>query len=122
MVTFTLGPPVSLPPDTFGVEMTPVWNVSGGDRGGVAEGTVGTRRAGRSRLFRYEVHCWRKGTIPRRSAVDGVQPDRSLVAAAGSRSARRLRFANWRACIIQCAGSQKIKAMIACTALGRADP
>jgi hypothetical protein len=39
---------------------------------------------------------------------------------AGSRSARRLRFANWRVCMIQCAGSQKMKAMIACTGLGRA--
>jgi hypothetical protein len=42
-----------------------VWAVGGdGDRGVVAEGAVGTRRAATSRLFRYEVHCWRAGSIP----------------------------------------------------------
>jgi hypothetical protein len=36
--------------------MTPVWTANGrGDRGVVAEGPVGARWAGRSRLFRYEV-------------------------------------------------------------------
>jgi hypothetical protein len=34
-----------------------------GDRGAVAEGAVGTRGAGRSKFFRYEVHCWRGGSI-----------------------------------------------------------
>ncbi|MDX6210515.1 MAG: hypothetical protein QOE24_2906 [Frankiales bacterium] len=54
---------VSLPPDTWVIEMTPVWSTSGDDRGVVAEGAVGTRWAGRSRFFRYEVHCWRGGSI-----------------------------------------------------------
>jgi hypothetical protein len=30
----------------------------------VAEGPVGSRWAGRARLFRYEVRCWRGGSIP----------------------------------------------------------
>jgi hypothetical protein len=55
---------VSLPPDTWVIEMTPVWAVRGAyGRGVVAEGAVGARWAGRSRLFRYEVHCWRGGSI-----------------------------------------------------------
>lgn len=55
---------VSLPPDRWVIEMTPVWTANGhSDRGVVAEGPVGARWAGRSRLFRYEVRCWRGGTI-----------------------------------------------------------
>jgi hypothetical protein len=54
---------VVLPPDAWIIEMTPVWAGRGGDRGVVAEGTVGARWAGISRLFRYEVHCWRGGEI-----------------------------------------------------------
>jgi hypothetical protein len=54
---------VSLPPDFWIVEMTPVWAVRGGGRGVVAEGAVGARWAGRSRLFRYEVHVWSGGSI-----------------------------------------------------------
>ena len=44
--------------------MTPQWGLPAGDRGVVAEGPVGVRALGRSRLFRYEVHCWRDGVIP----------------------------------------------------------
>jgi hypothetical protein len=33
-------------------------------RGVVAEGAVGTRGAGRFRLFRYEIRRWRNGVIP----------------------------------------------------------
>ena len=54
---------VQLPPHSYVVEMTPVWNMPDCDRGVVAEGAVGTRWAGRWRLFRYEVHCWSDGTI-----------------------------------------------------------
>lgn len=55
---------ISLPPDSWVIEMTPVWTANGhGDRGVVAEGSVGARWAGRSRLFRYEVRCWRGGVI-----------------------------------------------------------
>ena len=48
----------------FVIEMTPVWRMEALDRGVVSEGPVGAARLGRSRLFRYEVHCWKGGTIP----------------------------------------------------------
>jgi hypothetical protein len=54
---------VTLPPYSWMIEMTPVWAMNGGDRGVIAEGAVGARWAGRSQLFRYEVHCWRGGSI-----------------------------------------------------------
>jgi hypothetical protein len=46
------------------IEMTPVWAERTPDRGVVAEGPVGVRSWGRSRLFRYEIRCWRDGVIP----------------------------------------------------------
>jgi hypothetical protein len=46
------------------IEMAPVWNERAPDRGVVAEGAVGSRLAGRLRMFRYEVRCWRDGRIP----------------------------------------------------------
>jgi hypothetical protein len=46
------------------IEMGPVWNVAAADRGVVCEGPVGSRVLGHLRLFRYEVRCWREGTIP----------------------------------------------------------
>ncbi|MDW5594739.1 hypothetical protein VSS74_10350 [Conexibacter stalactiti] len=49
------------------IEMAPAWDGAGGGSGGrgvVAEGPVGTRRAGRLRLFRYEIRRWRGGEIP----------------------------------------------------------
>jgi hypothetical protein len=49
---------------TYAVEMGPVWNVSAADRGVVCEGSVGARRLGRLRAFRYEVRCWVDGYIP----------------------------------------------------------
>jgi hypothetical protein len=45
------------------VEMAPVW-ITRGERGVVTEGPVGARFLRRSRLFRYEVRCWRGGSIP----------------------------------------------------------
>ncbi len=56
---------------TTTVEMAPVWTKRD-DRGVVAEGPVGAAVLGRSRLFRYEVRCWRGGSIPDlASAVGG---------------------------------------------------
>lgn len=55
---------------TTAVEMAPVWT-GRGDRGVVAEGAVGTPLLGRSRLFRYEVRCWRGGSIPDLAAAVG---------------------------------------------------
>jgi len=49
---------------TYAIEMTPVWAASDHDRGVTSEGPVGAPILGRSRLFRYEVRCWRNGVIP----------------------------------------------------------
>ena len=48
----------------FTIEMTPVPRARETDRGVVAQGAVGHRWARRLRVFRYEVRCWRDGTIP----------------------------------------------------------
>jgi hypothetical protein len=45
------------------IEQAPAWGQSS-ERGVVGEGPVGTRAAGRFRLFRYEVRRWRDGVIP----------------------------------------------------------
>jgi hypothetical protein len=56
---------VRVPEGRFVIEMTPVPDGNGkAERGVVAEGPVGSRLAGRLRLFRYEVRCWREGVIP----------------------------------------------------------
>lgn len=49
---------------SYAIEMAPVWSSRLPDRGVVVEGPVGLRSLGRSRLFRYEVRCWREGVIP----------------------------------------------------------
>jgi hypothetical protein len=54
---------VYLPERRFVVEQAPAWG-EGSRRGVVAEGAVGARALGRSRLFRYEIRCWRDGIIP----------------------------------------------------------
>lgn len=48
----------------FVIEQTPVIDRHGDRRSVVVEGPVGTRLAGRFRLFRYEVRRWRDGVIP----------------------------------------------------------
>jgi hypothetical protein len=54
--------------------MTPVWSTQEPGRGVVCEGAVGARWLGRTRLFRYEVRCWRGGVIPDLAhAVDSPQ-------------------------------------------------
>jgi hypothetical protein len=55
---------VRLGNDAFVIEMAPVWGNAAADRGVVSGGPVGSRRLGCSRYFRYEVRCWRDGTIP----------------------------------------------------------
>jgi hypothetical protein len=58
----------------FVIEMAPVWSIDDADRGVVCVGPVGMRWLGRSRLFRYEVRCWREGHIPDvAEAVGGPQ-------------------------------------------------
>jgi hypothetical protein len=55
---------VVVPSGQYVVEMTPVVDGNGRDRGVVSEGAVGLRWAGRWRLFRYEIRCWCDGVIP----------------------------------------------------------
>jgi hypothetical protein len=49
---------------TFVIEQAPVRDRNGERRGVVAQGAVGSRLAGRFRIFRYEVRCWEGGEIP----------------------------------------------------------
>ena len=46
------------------IEQAPIRDGHGEQRGVVAEGPVGTRWAGRLRIFRYEIRRWRDGQIP----------------------------------------------------------
>lgn len=47
------------------IEMTPIpADGMAAQRGVVGEGFVGSRLLGRFRLFRYEIRCWRDGSIP----------------------------------------------------------
>ena len=55
---------IALPHGHYMVEMTPVPDARGASRGVVTEGAVGSRIAGRLRLFRYEVRRWRDGVVP----------------------------------------------------------
>ncbi|MDT4922657.1 MAG: hypothetical protein QOG01_370 [Pseudonocardiales bacterium] len=65
---------VRVPAGRFVIEMAPVWADRDVDRGVVGEGAVGSRSAGRLRLFRYEIRCWRDGRIPDvAEAVDSPQ-------------------------------------------------
>lgn len=52
------------PEGRYAIEQTPVIDRHGADRGVAVEGPVGTRLAGRFRLLRYEIRCWRDGIIP----------------------------------------------------------
>ena len=55
---------VRVPEGRFVIEQAPIRAGDAADRGVVAEGTVGSRWAGRLRIFRYEVRRWRDGVIP----------------------------------------------------------
>jgi hypothetical protein len=55
---------VRMPEAAFVIEMAPVRDGDGAARGVVAEGAVGSRWAGRLRIFRYEVRRWPDGVIP----------------------------------------------------------
>jgi hypothetical protein len=65
---------VHVPDGRFVIEQAPVRDAKGAERGVVAQGPVGQRWAGRFRIFRYEVRCWRDGVIPDvAEAVGGPQ-------------------------------------------------
>ena len=53
-----------VPEGSFVIEMAPIRDGDGAARGVVAEGAVGSRWAGRFRVFRYEVRLWPGGVIP----------------------------------------------------------
>jgi hypothetical protein len=55
---------VRVPEGRFVIEQAPIRTSDSAERGVVAEGAVGSRWAGRFRIFRYEVRRWRGGTIP----------------------------------------------------------
>lgn len=55
---------VCVPEGRFVVEQAPVRDGNGLARGVVVEGAVGSRWAGRFRIFRYEIRRWREGRIP----------------------------------------------------------
>jgi hypothetical protein len=55
---------VELDGDRYTIELAPSPNADEASRGVVATGPVGSRYAGWLRLFRYEIRCWRGGSIP----------------------------------------------------------
>jgi hypothetical protein len=67
---------VEVPEGSFVIEQAPVHDWSGSERGVVAEGAVGSRWAGRWRIFRYEIRLWRGGHIP--DVAEAVDSPRRL--------------------------------------------
>jgi hypothetical protein len=55
---------VGLGGDQYTIEVAPSPDADEAGRGVVARGAVGSRCIGWWRLFRYEVRCWRGGSIP----------------------------------------------------------
>jgi hypothetical protein len=55
---------VRTPDGLFTIEQAPVERGEPAERGVIATGAVGSRWAGRFRIFRYELRCWRDGVIP----------------------------------------------------------
>jgi hypothetical protein len=55
---------VHVPGGQFVIEQAPAQRGDGAKRGVVSEGAVGSRWAGRFRIFRYELRRWRDGVIP----------------------------------------------------------
>jgi hypothetical protein len=67
---------IQVPEGTYVVEQTPVPDPSGSQRGVVAGGAVGSRWAGRLRIFRYEIRLWLGGHIP--DVAEAVESPRRL--------------------------------------------
>lgn len=55
---------IEVPDGRFVIEMTPITDGHGEQRGVVVEGPVGVRWGRRVRWLRYEIRCWRGGAIP----------------------------------------------------------
>jgi hypothetical protein len=67
---------VEVPAGRFVIETAPIRAGDDPERVVVAEGAVGSRFAGRFRLFRYELRCWSGGVIP--DVVEAVESPRHL--------------------------------------------
>jgi hypothetical protein len=67
---------IEVPEAKYVIEQAPVPDLSGEQRGVVAEGPVGARWAARFRIFRYEIRLWRDGNIP--DVVEAVDSPRRL--------------------------------------------
>src|SRR5215204_4631999 len=63
---------IHVPEGTYVIEQTPVPDLSGSQRGVVAGGAVGSRWAGRFRIFRYEIRLWLGGAHPGRRRGGGA--------------------------------------------------
>ena len=55
---------VELAGEHYTIELAPSPDADEASRGVVGTGAVGSRRLGGLRLFRYELRCWRGGSIP----------------------------------------------------------
>jgi hypothetical protein len=55
---------IELDGERYTVELAPSPNADEASRGVIATGPVGTRWISWLRIFRYELRCWRGGTIP----------------------------------------------------------
>jgi len=55
---------VGLGDERYTIEVAPSPDADGASRGVAGTGAVGSRRLGSLRLFRYEVRCWRGGSVP----------------------------------------------------------
>jgi hypothetical protein len=62
---------VELGGDRTTIELAPASDGDGASRGVVATGAVGSDRLAWTRLFRYEIRCWRGGSIPDLGAAVG---------------------------------------------------
>ena len=67
---------VRVPKGDLVIEMAPVRDARGEQRGVVAEGAVGSRWAGRFRILRYEIRRWPGGMIP--DVAEAVESPRRL--------------------------------------------
>jgi hypothetical protein len=67
---------VRVPEGRFVIESAPIRASDGPERGVVGEGSVGSRWAGRMRIFRYELRCWRDDVIP--DVAEAVESPRRL--------------------------------------------
>jgi len=95
---------VEVPEARFVIEQAPVADLSGEQRGVVAAGAVGSRWAGRFRLFRYEIRLWRNGQIP--DVIEAVESPGDWPATSIGRGA----YSTWsRRCRRRCGGAMSLE-------------